>query len=318
MREPAGSKVTHQPKLYDQLVTAAPNRYRSHDEDSARWLDFVYRPGDIVISTRSKSGTTWMQMLCALLVFRTATLPRPLGELSPWLDWLGVDADDLYSQLDAQTHRRIIKTHTPLDGNPLSPDALYIVVARHPLDAAASLYHQNSNIDRDRLAELTGNQSGGTTDRPRPSVAEWLNAWIDWDGPIIDGTTNNLDSLPGVMWHLSDAWARREEANVILVRYEDLLADLPAEMRRLATALDTDIDDATIAQLARAATFEEMRRHSDELAPDPGRILKSRAAFFRQGTSGAAAEVLSPDDVARYRTRIDGLAPASLVNWLHP
>ncbi len=39
-------------------------RYRSPDEDSARWLDFAYRPGDIVISTRSKHGTTWMQMIC--------------------------------------------------------------------------------------------------------------------------------------------------------------------------------------------------------------------------------------------------------------
>ncbi len=35
-------------------------RYRSEDEDSARWLDFPFREGDIVISTRSKGGTTWL------------------------------------------------------------------------------------------------------------------------------------------------------------------------------------------------------------------------------------------------------------------
>ena len=64
-----------------------PVRYRSPDEDSGRWLDFEYRDGDIVISTCSKSGTTWVQMICALLVFQTPELPAPLGELSP--GWTG-------------------------------------------------------------------------------------------------------------------------------------------------------------------------------------------------------------------------------------
>jgi enamine deaminase RidA (YjgF/YER057c/UK114 family) len=35
----------------------APARYQSDDEDSARWSGFPFRQGDIVISTRSKSGT---------------------------------------------------------------------------------------------------------------------------------------------------------------------------------------------------------------------------------------------------------------------
>ena len=55
-------------------------------QDSARWDGFRFRPGDIVISTPPKCGTTWTQMICALLVFQTPDLPAPLGELSPWLD----------------------------------------------------------------------------------------------------------------------------------------------------------------------------------------------------------------------------------------
>src|SRR5262249_38699700 len=35
----------------------------------ARWEGFEFRPGDIVISTPKKCGTTWTQMLCALLIF---------------------------------------------------------------------------------------------------------------------------------------------------------------------------------------------------------------------------------------------------------
>ncbi len=96
----------------------APVRYQSAEEDSGRWSGFPFRDGDIVISTRSKSGTTWMQMICALLVFQTPQLPGPLRELSPWLDRRTLPRDELFARLAAQQHRRFIKSHTPLDGIP--------------------------------------------------------------------------------------------------------------------------------------------------------------------------------------------------------
>ncbi|HZM75847.1 MAG TPA: sulfotransferase domain-containing protein [Candidatus Limnocylindrales bacterium] len=188
-------------------------RYRSADEDSARWLDFQFRPGDIVISTRSKSGTTWMQMICALLIFQSRDLPAPLTQLSPWLDWLVIPPDKLHASLAAQTHRRFIKTHTPLDGVPIEQNISYIVVARHPVDMAVSLYHQGSNIDREKLRQLSG---APPPQGPRPArlpLRTWLPHWIEQDSD----PRPQLDSLPGVMWHLRDAWQRRGEPNVLLV-----------------------------------------------------------------------------------------------------
>lgn len=90
--------------------------YTSEDDDSTRWDDFAFRDGDIVISTRSKSGTTWLQRICALLVFQTPDLPAPLSEHSPWLDWTGAALPTVLTGLAGQRHRRFIKTHTPLDG----------------------------------------------------------------------------------------------------------------------------------------------------------------------------------------------------------
>ena len=85
---------------------STPVRYRSPDEDSGRLLEFEFRADDIVISTRSKSGTTWMQMVCALLVFQTSDLPAPLARLSPWVDWLVLPWDELApSDLLAWLHR---------------------------------------------------------------------------------------------------------------------------------------------------------------------------------------------------------------------
>ena len=44
-------------------------RYHSLIADNARWDGFELRAGDVIISTPPKSGTTWTQMLCALLIF---------------------------------------------------------------------------------------------------------------------------------------------------------------------------------------------------------------------------------------------------------
>jgi aryl sulfotransferase len=295
------------------VSTAVPARYRSADEDSARWRNFPFRPGDIVISTRSKSGTTWMQMVCALLVFQTPQLPAPLWELSPWLDWLVTPRAEVYARLSAQEHRRFIKTHTPLDGIPLDAGVTYIVVARHPLDMAVSLYHQGANLDRARLRQLTGQPESNEEQRARPPVRDWLLSWIGWDG----NREHQMDSLPGVMWHLSDAWARRDEPNVVLVHYDDLSVGLEGEMRRLAALLAIVVPDRRWPELVQAASFEHMRAHSDQLVPDPEGVLKDRERFFRRGSSGAGRELLTADEVDRYHARAAQMAPADLLTWLH-
>jgi hypothetical protein len=290
-----------------------PIRYRSDEEDSARWAGFPFRPGDIVISTRSKSGTTWLQMICALLVFQTPDLPSPLPSLSPWLDWLVIPRDEIYARLSAQDHRRFIKTHTPLDGIPLDPRATYIVVGRHPLDMAVSLYHQGDNINRARVRQLAGQPEPDRPPPPRPPLHEWLLRWIGRDAL----PQQEMDSLPGVMWHLSDAWARRDEPNVVLVHYDDLSADLDGEMRRLAALLGITVPDKTWASLVKAATFGQMRAAAARVSPDPGDVLKDRAAFFRRGRSGAGRELLTADELTRYHTRAAQLAPPGLLGWLH-
>lgn len=254
-----------------------------------------------------------MQMICALLIFQTADLPAPLAELSPWVDWLVLPEAELFTRLAAQRHRRFVKTHTPLDGIPLDPRATYIVVARHPLDMAVSLYHQSGNIDRQRLGQLTGQPAPGSPSPPRRPLREWLLRWIDGDSDPRD----QPDSLPGVMWHLADAWARRREPNIVLVHYEALEAGLGGEMRRLAQRLGISVRHHQWPGLLRAATFQQMRANADRLVPTPPGLLRDRAAFFRRGSSGAGRELLTPAELAHYHARTAQLAPPDLLAWLH-
>jgi hypothetical protein len=296
-------------------VSSPPVRYVSADEDSARWEHFAFRPGDIVISTRSKSGTTWMQMICALLVFGSPDLPAPLPELSPWLDHEIQPVADVVRRLEGQEHRRFVKTHTPLDGIPLDPRATYVVVGRHPLDMAVSLYHQGDNIDRERVAELTGRPVRARGERP--ALHDWLVAWTEEETTPAE----QMDSLVGVLHHATDAWARREgadaDAEVVLVHYADLLADLEGEMRRLADRLGIVLPEAAWPALVAAASFDGMRSRSERLVPNAGGVLKDPAKFFRTGRSGAGAAVLSADELVRYESRVARLAPPEVVAWLH-
>jgi hypothetical protein len=237
----------------------------------------------------------------------------PLPELSPWLDWTIAPEDAVFAKLEAQRHRRFIKTHTPLDGIPIHPAARYIVVARHPLDAAVSLYHQGSNLIRERIAEVTGEPVPEAKTKERPDLHDWLVGWtLAGDDP-----REFPDMLPGVMAHLSDAWSRRTEPNLLLVHYADLSADLEGEMRRIADWLDIEVPETRWAELVRAAGFAEMKAKAETTAPDPMGVFRSRDAFFRRGGSGAAAELLSEEELAAYEARVAALVPKDLADWLH-
>jgi len=152
---------------------------------------------------------------------------------------------------------------------------------------AVSLYHQGDNLDRERLRQLTGQPAPDqpANDRPDPArtpVRDWLVSWIDRDVAPED----ELDSLPGVMWHLSDAWARRDRPNIVLVHYADLLTDLEREMRRLAARLEITVPAKIWPALIEAATFERMRLRADRLAPDPSGVLRARGASSAVGPQG--------------------------------
>ena len=121
-----------------------------------------------------------------------------------------------------------------------------------------------------------------------------LLSWIAAD----DDPRRHSDSLPGVMRHLSDAWARRGEPNVLLVRYDDLLADLEGQMRRLAGRLAISRPGAGLARAhpgGHVRADEGPRGHPHSA---PAGDFRERAVFFRRGTSGAGREILSDEEMA--------------------
>jgi aryl sulfotransferase len=296
-------------------------RYRSVVADSARWDGFAFRPGDIVMSTPPKCGTTWMQTLCAMLVFDAVEFNPPLAEISPWLDMLIADRAEIVDRLGRQQHRRIIKTHTPLDGLPYDPGVTYICVGRDPRDAACSAVHHAANMDVERFMELRAAAAGledlAEIARQRPGPAAEgaptpLHAWLEGDGREVPM------SLAYLLGHLGTFWERRRAPQVALFHYSDLLADLPGQMHRLAGVLGVEMAADRLLELAAAGTFATMKSRAQMVAPcsDVG-LWRNTGDFFHRGTSGQWREVFTDGDLCRYQDRVAELASAELAAWAH-
>ncbi len=274
--------------------------------DSQRWERFEFREDDIVISTPSKCGTTWMQQIVGMLVLGRPVLGAPISTLSPWLDMLIRTDDDVLGLLDGQTHRRWIKTHTPLDGLPWHPTVTYITVIRHPLDVALSDADHHANQNADRALELRTVAVGA----PDPAIvaavpedpAEYLRWFIDNDLPATGSGPNGLADF---CQQAATYWERRHLPNVHLFHYRDLWNDLDGEMRRVASALGTEVDQEQWPDFMHAATLESMRTRAPETAPEAHVSLwRDSEQFFRVGGTRTWASLLTQDDLAHFTQRL--------------
>jgi hypothetical protein len=303
-----------------QADSQAPHtRYRSIIVDSARWDGFAFRPGDIVISTPPKSGTTWTQMLCALLIFDGPDFPAPLDEVSPGLDICTRPLAEVTAALAAQTHRRFIKTHAPLDGLPLHAEATYLVVGRDPRDVAISWAHHAANMDFARVLALREAAVGNAD----------LVELPDWRVPsadpvarfrrfVAEETSGVPPTLASVLHHLDTGWQHRREPNVALFHYADLTADLAGELLRLAGVLGIPCSPARARELAPEASLTRMRERAADVAPGASEErLKDTRAFFRSGGTGEWRANLAAADLAAYEARVDELGDPELAAWAH-
>jgi len=121
----------------------------NHHFDSTIWNDLKFRDDDIVIATYAKSGTTWMQQIVAQLMF-DGDPDIAVAEMSPWVDLRVPPKEGKLPLLEAQTHRRFMKTHLPVDTIRFCPKARYLYIGRDGRDVAvccvdSRIWYPNSN-----------------------------------------------------------------------------------------------------------------------------------------------------------------------------
>ena len=298
------------------LVRAPTREVRDWFCDSRQWSLYRPRQDDIVIATAARVGTTWTQQIVSLLVFQSAE-PRDIMAVSPWIDCrFMMPIEAMAPMVAAQPHRSILKSHLPADALPIYDEMRYIHVARGGLDACMSQFNFMNGFSRDQLAAfdalgLADDVIGRSFPRTPTAVREFFRWWVDEAGEDFCMSANGIFSLE------RSFWAERERANVLLVHYNDLKADLSGEMGRIADFLGIETPAALWPKLVEAATFETMKKNGAALlAQVEGRFKDGHKTFLHQGTNNRWQGVLTDEDVALYRQRVASELPTGLGEWL--
>ncbi|SFI28484.1 sulfotransferase domain-containing protein [Nitrosomonas sp. Nm34] len=290
--------------------------YQNHHFDSTRWDYFEPRENDIVVATSYKAGTTWTQAIVAHLLFPDGNFPAAPAEMSPWLDMRIMPLEVVLNKLKAQTHRRFIKTHLPLDGMLYSEKIKYLYIARDPRDVFMSLWNHYKSMKDEffTLMNLLPGRVGDELPRPPDDIHTFWRNWITrgsfaWE----------TDGWP--YWsHLSNVqswWNFRHLPNIQLFHYNDMLEDTEREVRRMAAFLEIDVSENTWADIIQAVSFAEMKRQGDRYAPGGGHFWKGGAqTFLHKGTNGRWREVLSDEEITLYEAACDRALTFDCREWL--
>jgi aryl sulfotransferase len=250
-----------------------------------------------------------------MLIFKSGA-PRPILEDSPWLDLRTGDLTASLARIEAQTHRRYLKTHLPFDALPVYEGVKFIHVGRDGRDAAMSLHNHYANFRADairRFNELSRtDEKFGDDWLPVPeSAAEFFSDWVADGGGAFGDEGASFFSVE------NSYWAVRNEPRLLLVHYNDLKADREGEMRRIADFLDIDIPAALWPEIVAAAGFEAMKAQGEALLPHQNRLFDDGAArFLHKGTNGRWQGTVLIADLVRYDADVEILFTPDLAFWV--
>lgn len=292
-------------------MTALPVKSRemhNHHMDSTVWNDIKFRDDDIVIATYAKSGTSWMQQIVGQLIFEGQD-NLPVAEMSPWVDLRVPPREVKLPLIEAQTHRRFMKTHLPVDALKFSHKAKYLYIGRDARDVIWSLHNHHATANAlwyDTLNNTPG-RIGPEIGKPPESAAEYFEHWLDNEGAPFWPYWENLRS-----W-----WAIRDLPNVKLAHFADLKRDLPGQIKDIADFLDIEVSDETMKTILYHCSFDYMKSNASAAVPLGGAFWDGGAqTFIHKGVNGRWRDELGADVSQRYLARAEEELGAECARWL--
>ncbi len=227
---------------------------------------------DCFLVSYPKSGNTWMRFLLANLL-RCADVVVDSGPVNFHTVSRYVPEYELHTRdYFAAPRPHIIKSHAPFD--PGFPRVVYLV--RDPRDVYVSYYHYM----RKRLPEGM-------------SISEFLR----------------MDDLHPCHWHEHVAgWI--DKPSVMLIRYEDMLADTHAQLRRCIDFWSGwEFSDTQIDIAVKASRFDQMKQIEQQSGlPFKNDTHKQQSStFMRKGKKGDWVNYYDPADLAYLDDKCGGL-----------
>ncbi len=232
-------------------------------------LDFVYepRPDDLFIATYPKSGTTLLQMmLYQMTTDGEMDLPH-IESFSPFFEeayrnGVGRFIGELPSP-------RILKTHLEYDQMPRRAKGLRcIYVVREFRDVVVSGFHHHR-----MMRGWTHPEDFRVFMHSMMANNTFFNSWFK---------------------HTQSWWPHRHDSNVLFLRYEEMIADLPGTVRKVADFYGLQLTEEVHARVLERCSVAFMKQHNEKFDPRLRQLQRDKVDFIRNGVAGEGRTRLSP------------------------
>jgi hypothetical protein len=227
------------------------------EETMASIVAYQPRPTDIIISPAGKCGTTLLQQTFHTLRTRGDMAFDDISRVVPWIETAKGLGLDINAQQVAEP--RGFKSHLSWDHVPKG--AKYIVSLRNPQDAFESGFR-------------------------------FMEGWFFEPGTITydeffarnrAGRDKGLDHWS----HLVSWWEQRDNPNVLLVSYEQMVEDPKWLIKRMAAFCNIDLDDELLAVTVEHSSRSFMLEHKDRFDDAMMRAKSERVAGLPPGSDSA-------------------------------
>lgn len=243
--------------------------------------EYGERESDLYVSTFSRSGTTWMQVILYQLTTHGSMDFEHIFDVSPWI---------LYSAIRNTVPKqvpepRILKTHESMEFFPDTTKGKFIYVVRDGKDVLVSLFHHKRNS-------------------------------CGYKGSFDEHVKEFVDSTEQYNWfdHTRQWLENSSQLPIFIVRYEELKLNFTDSLQKIADFCGISLTDEIVQRTIERSSFEFMRQYQDKLGPhtshftgasDAAYMVRCPDQFVRHGQIGEGAQTLTPQQLQLYQQRFD-------------
>lgn len=259
---------------------------------------FEARPTDVLITTAPKAGTTWMQQILHQLRTQGDASFGSIFDVVPWLEMprAGMDFREVLADYEKLSEPRVFKTHCTYSQTPGTEVARIILTVRDPRDCCVSFFHHMNGMNAEVLPGMPASMS---FDDMQQCVDRFLafGAWY-----------RNVAS-----W-----WPHRNKANLLMLRYQDVSADLPAAIDRITAFLGWHVTPEGRARTLEHASFAWMKANAGKFTrlKKDGPLMSKDGTFIRQGKVGGYQAELSSQQAEALLARARADLPRDCLEYL--